>query len=197
MSKPSSPSDPGKTGKASSGAGAGVKSGAGPSAPAPPQRPPSLRLLALDSEDLTIFSAHLQDAVVRVRDMAFVPRSLRFVLIVNRFEWTHASHGLPASEATPNRQAGTHSFERRRCAIRFERVRRVQTSGFSQKDKRQVLSLLSIGFEQARDGDPDGTITIVLAGGGAIRLDVECVEAELRDLGAGWRAAARPDHPES
>ena len=152
----------------------------------------SLKLVALDTEDLTILAMHLQDAVVRVRDMAFMPKNHRFALILNRFNWTKALGTAP--QASP--PAKSQPFERRRCAVRFEHVRKARVSGFSQNDKKQVLSLMTIGFEQAREGEPDGTITLLFAGGGAIRLEVECIEAELRDIGAGWRTGAKPDHPE-
>ena len=33
---------------------------------------PLLRLIALDEEDLSIISAHVQDALVRVADIAFI-----------------------------------------------------------------------------------------------------------------------------
>jgi hypothetical protein len=157
-----------------------------------PDQSAGLKMVALDTDDLTVLSTNLQDAVVRVRDMAFVPKNHRFALILNRFNWTKALDAASTSSA-----AGKPlPFERRRCAVRFEHVRKVRVTGFSQKDKKQVLSLMAIGFEQARDGEPDGAITLLFAGDGAIRLEVECIEAELRDIGAGWRTAAKPDHPE-
>jgi hypothetical protein len=32
------------------------------------------------------------------------------------------------------------------------------------------------------------------SGGGAIRLEVECIEAELSDLGAAWSTRRKPQH---
>ena len=124
--------------------------------------------------------------------MAFIPKNRRFALILNRFNWTKALEAASASSSSGK----SPPFERRRCALRFEHVRKVRITGFSQKDKRQVLSLMTMGFEQTREGEPDGTITLLFAGGGAIRLEVECIEAELRDIGAGWRTAAKPEHPD-
>ena len=147
---------------------------------------PALRLVALDAADLTVISAHLQDAVGQIRDMAFVPKHHRFALLMNRFDW-------PMAETRTSAQ----SYERRRCALRFEHVRAARVSGVGQGDRKLVLSLLTIGFEQSKDGDPAGVVTLQFAGGGAIRLDVDCIEAELTDLGAGWRTARKPDHPEA
>ena len=64
--------------------------------------------------------------------------------------------------------------------------------GVRQGDRRAVLSLLAIRFEPGEA--PAGHITLVLAGGGAIRLAVECIEAELRDLGPSWRTVNKPEH---
>ena len=52
--------------------------------------------------------------------------------------------------------------------------------------------LLAVTFEPAEE--PSGTLTLQFAGGGAIRLQVECIEAELRDLGAAWATRSKPQH---
>lgn len=144
-----------------------------------------LRLLALDAEDLAVISAHLQDAIGLVGDMAYLPREQRFAAIINRFDWANA-HAEDPARSVPH--------VRRRSAIRFERVRAARIQGIDLKAKRQPLSLLAISFDPT--DLPAGHITLLLAGGGAIRLEVECIEAELRDLGGAWAAKSRPDHPE-
>lgn len=144
-----------------------------------------LRLLALDAEDLAVISAHLQDAVGLVGDMAYLPREQRFAAIINRFDWANA-HAEGPAQSVPH--------VRRRAAIRFERVRAARVQGLDLKAKRQHLSLLAISFDPT--DLPAGHITLLLAGGAAIRLEVECIEAELRDLGGAWAAKSRPDHPE-
>ncbi len=49
---------------------------------------PELKLIALDADDLKVISAHLQDAVLRVGDIAYLPRERRFAALGNRFDWT-------------------------------------------------------------------------------------------------------------
>jgi hypothetical protein len=142
-----------------------------------------LKLLALDEEGLAIISAHLQDAVLKVGDMAYLPRAKRFAAVANRFDWA-AAEGIGTSRT---------SLERRRCGIRFDRVLDAKVQGIDLKSKRQVLCLLAVQFEEC--DPPGGHITLVFAGGGAIRLHVECIEAELRDMGAAWKARRRPAHP--
>ncbi len=58
-----------------------------------------------------------------------------------------------------------------------------------------MLSLLAIRFIPRNAEDPGGIIELVFSGGGAIRLDVECIEATLSDAGEPWAARGRPEHP--
>lgn len=136
-----------------------------------------LRLIAFDSEDLEVLSAHLQDAIVRVGDMGWLPEQDRFVLGLSRFDWLAAESG---------------QCERAVCALRFERVRTVRQNGVPQREPERALSLLSIGFTQTEA--PAGRIELTFSGGAALRLDVECLEAHLRDLGPRWTARSRPGH---
>ena len=55
-----------------------------------------------------------------------------------------------------------------------------------------MLELLALRF---RTGDaPGGTIEMCFAGGGGVRLEVECIEIRLADLGAAWATSSKPDH---
>lgn len=145
-----------------------------------------LKLAALDQEDLEIVSAHLQDAVMRVGDMAYLPSQKRFAAIANRFDWESAGD-----------EGGTRkrkSFERRRSALRFDRVLDAKVQNIRLAAKEAVLELLAIQFEE--EAAPEGHITLVFAGGGAIRLHVECIEAALQDLGPAWKTENVPQHGE-
>jgi hypothetical protein len=61
-----------------------------------------------------------------------------------------------------------------------------------QANKDATLNLLAIEF--AEHDTPAGAVTLTFSGGGAIRLEVECLEAELADLGAAYAAVICPDH---
>jgi hypothetical protein len=143
-----------------------------------PPNAPALKLLVLDSEDLAVVSANTQDAIVRVGDMAYLPRSKRFALVMCRFDWE-----------------GTHAgrCERRQAGLHFERVTGVAVSGIRQDQPETMLNLLSLTFEP---GDaPSGSVRLIFSGGAVVRLEVECVEAEMHDLGPRWPARAVPGHP--
>lgn len=141
-----------------------------------------LKLLALDGEDLAIVSAHMQDAVFKVGDMDYAPRSTQFSLAANRFDWEHSE----------DRNA---SYTRHRAALVFKRVLAVRTQGIDRRRRDEVLSLLAIRFDQKGEG-PDGTIELTLSGKATVALDVECIEVQLADIGGTWGTSSKPQHPD-
>ncbi|MCX7312457.1 MAG: DUF2948 family protein [Alphaproteobacteria bacterium] len=138
-----------------------------------------LKLLALDQEDVEVLSAHLQDAVVKTADIRWRPAEQRVVVALNRFDWAAANCAAP-------------EFCRRRAALRFERVTSCKCRDISAVDKDQVLNLLAVVFE-ATD-QPAGVVTLTFSGGGTLRLEVECLEGELADLGPVWVTECCPEH---
>jgi hypothetical protein len=138
---------------------------------------PELRLVAFDSDDLSVVSAHLQDALVRVGDMAWMPEQDRFALVLSRFDWVAAAEGR---------------CERATTGLHFDRVRTVRQSGVPQTTPNVVLELLAISFEPT--DAPAGRVRLTFAGGAAIELLVECLEACVRDMGPRWTARCRPGH---
>jgi len=139
-----------------------------------------LKLAAIDEEDLAIVSAHVQDAVLKVGDMIYLPKERRFAVAMNRFTWEKAADG------------SRHDYERRRAVVTLDRVLKARTSGIDRRQSDIVLELLAIAF-QATDA-PAGLVTLYFAGGGAVQLDVEVIEVRLADLGTAWAAAAKPSH---
>lgn len=136
-----------------------------------------LRLIALDAEDLAILSAHLQDALVTVGDMTYLPRSKRFAAVAARFDWVAETEGKK---------------ERCEAGFHFERVLKVTRTGLDQSKPEQRLMLLSVTF--AETDPPAGQVTLTFSGGAGIRLDVECLEAQVQDLGKRWTCKACPSH---
>ena len=138
-----------------------------------------LKLIAIDSDDIEIISAHVQDAVVKATDIHWRPLEKRVVIGLNRFDWEGAN-GLD------------HQFRRRRSALRFERVASCKCRNVTAADKDRTLNLLAIAFE-ASDA-PAGVVMLTFSGGAELRLEVECLEAELADLGPAWATDNRPVH---
>ena len=135
-----------------------------------------LRLAALDQEDLGVISAHMQDAVLTVAGIAYKAQRRQFALVANRFAWDDAN-----------------LRQRRRTGLHFDRVTAVRTLRIRMTEKDAVLSLLSVEFTPTEA--PAGDIVLTFSGGGSIRLTVECIEAQMRDLGPAWPASSTPHHP--
>lgn len=139
--------------------------------------PDPLKLIALDTDDLAVFSAHLQDAAVKVADMAYLPKEKRFAMVVDRFDWASAAEGKAL---------------RRRSGVHFDRVLKAQTRGFDLKDKETALNLLAVEFVERNA--PSGAILLLFEEDAAIQLEVECLEAAMSDLGPVWPADEIPAH---
>ena len=138
-----------------------------------------LKLAALDGEDLDVVSTHVQDSVVTVGDILWRPAERRLVVVVNRFDWEAA-------------KCGDGQYRRRRAALRFDRVNGLKARNIACGDKDVVLNLLAVEFT-ATDA-PAGCVTLIFSGDKALRLDVECLEAELADLGPVWATTICPAH---
>lgn len=138
-----------------------------------------LKFVVLDEEDLEVVSTHLQDAVVKVADVIWRPQENRLVVALNRFDWEGAQTGKP-------------EYRRRRAALRFERVLSCKCRDVNPAGKDAVLNLLAV--EYAETEAPSGVVTLTFSGGATLRLDVECLEAELADLGPTWTTSACPMH---
>lgn len=139
--------------------------------------PALMRLAAFDAEDLAVISAHVQDAVVRGGEMAWLPRARRFALVLRRFDWPGAAGGR---------------CERLQSGLHIDHVRAVASTGYDPKNTGTVLNLLAVAF--APGEAPAGAVTLTFSGGAALRLEVDCLELALSDLGPRWRAARQPGH---
>lgn len=140
-----------------------------------------LKLAALDAQDLQVIAAHLQDAVLRVADIDYSGARKEFAVALNRFAWE-------AREGSWFRRR----HQRRRSVLQFARVVNVRTAGIDRTKPDEVLSLLTVRFIPGEA--PGGTVELMFSGGAAIRLDAECIEARLADLGAAWETQSRPVH---
>jgi hypothetical protein len=140
-----------------------------------------LKLVALDRDDLEVVSTHLQDATLSVGDVHWRPAENRLVMSLARFDWAGSVGELA-------------QFQRRGTALRFDRVNSIKCRNVNCKDKRALLNLLAIEFEET--DPPGGVVTLMFSGGAALRLEVECLECELVDLGPVWMETCRPSHAE-
>ena len=138
--------------------------------------PAPLRLLAQDAEDLGVISAALQDAVAKIGDIAFEAKGRRLTVAFNRYRW--------------ERDERTH--ERVRTGLQLAGVLGVQSRKLRRDAKNAVVELLSLGFEPGEA--PGGAVIFTFAGGGDLRVEVECIEAVLADVSTPWPTPTPPSH---
>lgn len=146
-----------------------------------------LKLRAEDVEDITVLSACLQDATVRTADMTWQPKQHRFALVLNRFRWEDertADAGKRLIRIDPHIRVA--------AGLHFDGVLKVRSSGIDRDDGRTVLELLSILADPLEDAA--ARLTLVFAGGAAIQLDVECIEAQMQDIGTPFPVRRAPQH---
>ncbi len=132
-----------------------------------------LRLRGVDSDDLKVISAHLQDSIMTLGDISYHPEEGCFLLGVNRFKWE--TMGV------------SDGFERTRCGVRIDGVVAARCRNIDQRDRRQVLSLLCIALEEE-------ALMLHFSGGGCIRLEVGPWLCHVEDLGDPWPTSRCPLH---
>src|SRR6201998_1778467 len=138
---------------------------------------PQLKLIALDADDLAVISAHVQDARVRTADILWRQGEKRLVIGMNRLDWEQTMAG----ETSPRRLI---------AALRFDRVLSCKSRNIDLEAPGTTLDLLGIEFHPGEA--PGGRAVLLFSHGGALRLDVECLECELTDLGVDDLGAGDP-----
>jgi len=127
-----------------------------------------LKLIALDAEDLAVISAHVQDARVRTADIIWRQAEKRLVIGMSRLDWEQTLSG------------GT-TQRRLIAALRFARVLACKSRNIDLGASETVLDLVGIEFHP-KDA-PGGSALLLFDRGGVLRLDIECLECGLTDLG--------------
>ena len=130
--------------------------------------PEQLKLVALDADDLSVISAHVQDARIQAADIVWRQDEKRLVVGLNRLDWEQTLSGGTA----PRRLL---------AALRFDRVLACKSRNIDLEQPEAVLELVGIEFHPTEP--PSGSALLLFSQGGALRLDVECLECELTDLG--------------
>lgn len=141
----------------------------------------TMRLLAVDSDDLKVLSAACQDGLCKPADLSYDAKRRRFVIELNRFRW----------EAAPDDKS--KRAQRIRAALSFESVNSVKTRGLPHKSEDLVLSVMSV--EWLPDTEPPaGEYRIIFAGDGEMLISAECLDATLVDVSQPWTTRNQPAH---
>ena len=139
-----------------------------------------LNLGAEDADDLKVLSALAQDAVFPVTEMRWDRARRRFALLLNRFRWEDQGRAR-------------HGAERVQSLLVVENVTHVASQGIDRADKDLICALLALDYTGDEVGE---TLTLTLAGDGAIRLDLDGLDVTLKDVTKPYKAPSGqvPDH---
>ena len=142
----------------------------------------NLKLIARTEEDIKVVSAHLQDAIVNVSDIANLKKNKIFLMQMNRFMWDDVEKGV------------FRKNKRIRTILKFENVLNVFSKNISQIRKDNFLDFLAI--ETIKMPDNNYEMKIVFAGDSIIKIISEVIEVTLDDQGEAWDTKNMPKHKE-
>ena len=140
----------------------------------------NLKLIAKTEEDIKVVSAHLQDSILSVTDIANLKKNKIFLMQLNRFMWEDVEKGV------------FRKNKRIRTVLKFENVLKVFSKNINQKKKDNFLDFLAI--ETIKMPDNNYEMKITFAGDSIIRIITEVIEVTLDDQGEAWDTKNKPKH---
>ena len=140
----------------------------------------NLRLLATSDEDLRIIAAHLQDAILTVKDAANLKKNRIFLIQLNRFMWEDVEKGV------------FRKNKRIRTMLKFDNVISVLSKNINTKKDNNFLDFLTI--ESNLLPDKSYEIKLIFSGNSVIKIKAEVIDVTLDDQGASWESKTQPKH---
>ena len=140
----------------------------------------NLKLIARTEDDLRVVSAHLQDAIANISDMANLKKNKIFLMQLNRFMWEDVEKGV------------FRKNKRIRTILKFENVIKVHSKNINQSKKDNFLDFLTIETNKMPDNNYE--MNIVFAGNSIIKIVSEAIEVTLDDQGKAWDTKNIPKH---
>ena len=140
----------------------------------------NLKLIAKTVEDLRVVSAHLQDAIANVSDIASLKKNKIFLMQLNRFMWEDVEKGV------------FRKNKRIRTVLKFENILKVASKNVDQKKNDRFLDFLAI--ETTKMPDKNYEMKLIFSGDIVLKLIAEAIEVTLDDQGAPWESKNKPEH---
>ena len=140
----------------------------------------NLKLIARTEEDIRVVSAHLQDSIASIADIANLKKNKIFLMQLNRFMWEDVENGV------------FRKNKRIRTVLKFENVVKVFSKNINQKKKDNFLDFLAL--ETIKMPDNNYEMKITFAGDSIIRIVAEVIEVTLDDQGESWDTKNKPKH---
>ena len=140
----------------------------------------NLKLIAKTEEDLRVLSAHLQDSIVSVADIANLEKNRIFLMQINRFMWEDVEKGV------------FRKNKRIRTILKFENILNISSKNINLKNKDKFLDFLAI--ESTELPDKNYEMKLIFSGDSIIRINAEIIEVTLDDQGIPWESKNKPKH---
>tara|TARA_B100000029_G_scaffold379171_1_gene374003 strand:+ start:208 stop:651 length:444 start_codon:yes stop_codon:yes gene_type:complete len=140
----------------------------------------NLKLSAKSEEDLRVISAHLQDAIASINDIANLKKNRIFLMQLNRFMWEDVEKGV------------FRKNKRIRTILKFENVLKVTSKNINQKNNTRFFDFLTM--ESSILPDKSYEINLIFSGDAIIKLNSEVIDATLDDQGTPWDSKTKPKH---
>ena len=140
----------------------------------------NLKLIARTEEDLRVVSAHLQDSIASISDIANLKKNKIFLMQLNRFMWEDVEKGV------------FRKNKRIRSVLKFDNVINVHSKNIYQSNKDKFLDFLTIETNKMPDNNYE--MKIVFAGDSIIKVISEVIEVTLDDQGDSWDTKNMPKH---
>ena len=140
----------------------------------------NLKLIARTEEDLRIISAHLQDSIVSLENIASLKKNRIFLMQLNRFMWEDVEKGV------------FRKNKRIRTILKFDNVVEVNSKNINQKSKDKFLDFLAIECSQMPDENYE--MKLIFSGDSVIKIVAEVIEVALDDQGEPWDTKNKPKH---
>ena len=139
-----------------------------------------LKLIAKTEDDLRVISAHLQDSIVKISDIASLKKNRLFLMQLNRFMWEDVEKGV------------FRKNKRIRSVLKFENVIKVHSKYINQSKNDKFLDFLTIETNVMPDNNYE--MNIIFAGDSIIKVISEVIEVTLDDQGSAWDTKNMPKH---
>ena len=140
----------------------------------------NLKLIARTEDDLKVISAHLQDSIVNVSDIANLEKNKIFLIQLSRFMWEDVEKGV------------FRKNKRIRTVLKFENVIKVHSKNINQSKNDKFLDFLTIETNVMPDNNYE--MNIIFAGDSVIKVISEVIEVFLDDQGSAWDTKNIPKH---
>ena len=140
----------------------------------------NLKLIARTDEDLKVISAHLQDSIADIKNIAHLKKNKIFLMQINRFMWEDVEKGV------------FRKNKRIRTILKFENIVEVNSNKINQQNKDKFLDFLAIECHQMPDKNYE--MKLIFSGDLIIRVLVEVIEVTLDDQGEPWDTKNKPKH---